>query len=143
LPVPEFVSWCSLVSAPAKTFSRNQDPELKRSTTAQGEDPTHTLSPVRRAGAYANAALFIALARQLVDKKVISKEELSGIVDEAGALLSQGNPAAMRQALQLLPWFRKDLGIEDATKTKKGLGGVAGQEPEHDLRPEDGRHLPR
>ncbi|TMJ87184.1 MAG: hypothetical protein E6G78_11130 [Alphaproteobacteria bacterium] len=26
LPVPEFVSWCSLVSAPAKTFSRNQDP---------------------------------------------------------------------------------------------------------------------
>src|SRR5258706_1095571 len=28
LPVPEFVSWCSLVSAPAKTFSRNQDPFL-------------------------------------------------------------------------------------------------------------------
>src|SRR6266436_2032368 len=27
LPVPEFVSWCSLVSAPAKTFSRNQDPQ--------------------------------------------------------------------------------------------------------------------
>jgi hypothetical protein len=27
------------------------DPELKRSTTAQGEDPTHTLNPVRRAGA--------------------------------------------------------------------------------------------
>jgi hypothetical protein len=28
LPVPEFVSWCSLVSAPAKTFSPNQDPQL-------------------------------------------------------------------------------------------------------------------
>ena len=27
LPVPEFVSWCSLVSVPTKTFSRNHDPK--------------------------------------------------------------------------------------------------------------------
>ena len=39
-------------------------------------------------GAYATAALFIALARKLIDKEIISKEEMSGIVDEAGALLS-------------------------------------------------------
>jgi hypothetical protein len=69
-------------------------------------------------GAYANAALFIALARKLIDKEVISKKEMSGIVDEAGALLSQGNAFAMRQALQLLPWLRKDLGIE--TKAEEG-----------------------
>jgi hypothetical protein len=62
-------------------------------------------------GAYANAALFVALARKLIDKEVISKEEMSEIVDEAQALLSQGNAAAMRQALQLLPWLRKDIGI--------------------------------
>ena len=62
-------------------------------------------------GAYANAALFVALARKLIDKEVISKEEMSEIVDEAQALLSQANAAAMRQALQLLPWLRKDIGI--------------------------------
>ena len=62
-------------------------------------------------GAYANAALFVALARKLIDKEVISKEEMSEIVDEAQALLSQGNAAAMRQALQLLPWLRRDIGI--------------------------------
>ena len=62
-------------------------------------------------GAYANAALFVALARKLIDKEVISKEEMSEIVDEAQALLSQGNAAAIRQALQLLPWLRKDIGI--------------------------------
>ena len=62
-------------------------------------------------GAYANAALFVALARKLIDKEVISKEEMSEIVDEAQALLSQGNAAAMRQALQLLPWLRKDIEI--------------------------------
>jgi hypothetical protein len=66
-------------------------------------------------GAYANAALFIALVRKLIDKGVISKEETSGIVDEAGALLSQGNPVAMRQALQTLHWFRQDIGIEGPT----------------------------
>jgi hypothetical protein len=66
-------------------------------------------------GAYANAALFIALVRKLIDKGIISKEEMSGIVDEAGALLSQGNPIAMRQALQTLRWFRKDIGIEGPT----------------------------
>jgi hypothetical protein len=65
-------------------------------------------------GAYANAALFIALVRKLIDKGIISKEEMSGIVDEAGALLSQGNPIAMRQALQTLRWFRQDIGIEGA-----------------------------
>jgi hypothetical protein len=53
-------------------------------------------------GAYANAALSISLVRKLIDKGIISKEEMSGIVDEAGALLSQGNPIAMRQALQTL-----------------------------------------
>ena len=62
-------------------------------------------------GAYANAALFVALARKLIDKEVISKEEMSEIVDKAQALLSQGNAAAMRQALQLLPWLPKDIGI--------------------------------
>jgi hypothetical protein len=61
------------------------------------------------------AALFIALVRKLIDKGVISKEEMSGIVDEAGALLSQGNPIAMRQALQTLRWFRQDIGIEGPT----------------------------
>jgi hypothetical protein len=85
-------------------------------------------------GAYASAALFVALGRKLIDKEVISKEEMSGIVDEAGALLSQGNSVSMRQALQLLPWLRKDLGIEDATKE---LGGDDGQEPDHDLRSEE------
>jgi hypothetical protein len=65
-------------------------------------------------GAYASAALFIALVRKLIDKGIISKEEMSGIVDEAGALLSQGTPIAMRQALQTLRWFRKDIGIEGA-----------------------------
>jgi hypothetical protein len=63
-------------------------------------------------GAYANAALLIALVRKLVDKGVISKEEMSTIVDEAGASLSQGNSVAMRQALQTLRWFRQDIGIE-------------------------------
>jgi hypothetical protein len=71
-------------------------------------------------GAYASAALFVALGRKLVEKEVISKEEMSGVVDEAGALLSQGNSVSMRQALQLLPWLRKDLGIEDATRAEKG-----------------------
>jgi hypothetical protein len=66
-------------------------------------------------GAYANAALFIALVRKLIDKGVISKEEMSGIVDEAEALLSRGNPVAMRQALQTLRWFRQDIGIEAPT----------------------------
>lgn len=58
-------------------------------------------------GAYANAALFIALVRKLIDKGVISKEEMSTIVDEAGASLSQGNSVAMRQALQSL-WRHRD-----------------------------------
>ena len=71
-------------------------------------------------GAYASAALFVALGRKLVETEVISKEEMSGIVDEAGALLSQGNSVSMRQAFQLLPWLRKDLGIEDVTKAEKG-----------------------
>jgi hypothetical protein len=71
-------------------------------------------------GAYASAALFVALGRKLIDKEVISKEEMSGIVDEAEALLSQGNSVSMRQAFQLLPWLRKDLGIEDVTKAEKG-----------------------
>jgi hypothetical protein len=66
-------------------------------------------------GAYANAALFIVLVRKLIDKGVLSKEEMSGIVDEAGALLSPGHPIAMRQALQTLRWFRKDIGIEEPT----------------------------
>jgi hypothetical protein len=66
-------------------------------------------------GAYANAALFIALVRKLIDKGVISKEEMSGIVDEAGTLLSQGNAVAMRQVLQSLRWFRQDIGIEGQT----------------------------
>jgi hypothetical protein len=35
-------------------------------------------------------ALFVALGRKLIDQEGISKEEMSGIVDEAGALLSQG-----------------------------------------------------
>jgi hypothetical protein len=70
-------------------------------------------------GAYASAALFVALGRKLIDKGVISKEEMSGIVDEAGALLSQGNVVSMRQALQLLPWLRKDLGIEGVTKAEE------------------------
>lgn len=52
-------------------------------------------------GAYANAALSISLVRKLIDKGIISKEKMSGIVDEAGALLSQGT-IAMRQALQTL-----------------------------------------
>jgi hypothetical protein len=71
-------------------------------------------------GAYASAALFIALGRKLIGKGVISKEEMSGIVDEAGALLSEGNSISMRQALQLLHWLRKDLGIEDPPKIEAG-----------------------
>jgi hypothetical protein len=31
-------------------------------------------------GAYASAALFVALGRKLIDKEVISEEEMSGIV---------------------------------------------------------------
>src|SRR5512133_3765696 len=76
-------------------------------------------------GAYANAALFVALARKLIDKEVISKEDMSGIVDEAGFLLSQGNAVSMRQALQLLPWLRKDLGIENAAKPRKASTTLA------------------
>ena len=71
-------------------------------------------------GAYANAALFIALARKLIDKGVISKEEMSGIVDEAGALLVQGTAVAMRQALQTLRWFQQDIGIEGPTPEASG-----------------------
>jgi hypothetical protein len=66
-------------------------------------------------GAYANAALFIALARKLIAKEIISKEEMLGIFDDAATLLS-GNAIVMRQALQLLPWLRKELGIAEATK---------------------------
>jgi hypothetical protein len=47
---------------------------------------------------------------------------MSKVVDEAGALLSQRNAVAMRQALQLLGWLRKDLGIEDAAKAKAQEG---------------------
>jgi hypothetical protein len=57
--------------------------------------------------AYANAALFIALVRKLIDKGGISKEDMSRIVDEVGVLLSQGDAVAMRQALQSLRWFRR------------------------------------
>jgi hypothetical protein len=68
-------------------------------------------------GAYANAALFIALARKLIDKEIISKEEMSGIVDEAGALLSRAPAGVMGQArTSLLPQFRKHLGIEDQSR---------------------------
>ena len=56
--------------------------------------------------------------RKLIEKEVISKEEMSKVVDEAGVLLSQGNAVAMRQALQLLRWLRKGLGIEDAAKAE-------------------------
>jgi hypothetical protein len=66
-------------------------------------------------GAYANAALFIALARKLIAKEIISKEEMLGIFDDDATLLS-GNAIVMRQALQLLPWLRKELGIAEATK---------------------------
>jgi hypothetical protein len=45
-----------------------------------------------REGAYANTALFISLVRKLIDKGIISKEEMSGIVDEAGALCPKGIP---------------------------------------------------
>ena len=71
-------------------------------------------------GAYASAALFVALGRKLIDKEVISREEVSGVVDEAGAFLSQGNSVSMLQAPQLLPWLRKDLGIEAAIRAEKG-----------------------
>src|SRR5262245_65337810 len=51
-------------------------------------------------GAYATAALLIALARKLIDKEIISKEEMSGIVDEAGGLLSRAPAGVMvRRAL--------------------------------------------
>jgi hypothetical protein len=71
-------------------------------------------------GTYLTAALFIALARKLIDKEIVSKEEMLGIVAEAGALLSQGNAAVMHQAVQHLPQFRKALGIADAAKAKEG-----------------------
>lgn len=45
----------------------------------------------------------------------ISKEEMLEIFDDAATLLS-GNAIAMRQALQLLPWLRKELGTAEATK---------------------------
>jgi hypothetical protein len=45
----------------------------------------------------------------------ISNEEMVGIFDDA-ATLSSGNAIAMRQALQLLPWLRKELGTAEATK---------------------------
>jgi hypothetical protein len=64
-------------------------------------------------GAYANAALFIALARKLMAKGIISKEEMLGIFDDAGTLLS-GNAVAMRQARQLLAWLREELGIANS-----------------------------
>jgi hypothetical protein len=68
-------------------------------------------------GAYATAALFIALARKLIDKEIISKEEMSGIVDEAGVLLSRAPAGVMGQArTNLLPKFRKYLGIEDQSR---------------------------
>jgi hypothetical protein len=68
-------------------------------------------------GAYASAALFIALGRKLIAKEIISEEEMLGIFDDAATLLS-GNAIAMRQALQLLPWLRKELGIAETTEDK-------------------------
>jgi hypothetical protein len=85
-------------------------------------------------GAYANAALFIALARKLIAKEIISKEEMLGIFDDARVLLS-GNAIAMRQALQLLPWLRTELGIAEATKDEQTYADR--QEPDHDLRTGD------
>jgi hypothetical protein len=38
-------------------------------------------------GAYANAALFIALARKLIAKEIISKEEMLGIFDDAATFV--------------------------------------------------------
>src|SRR5262245_48586889 len=58
-----------------------------------------------------------ALARKLIDKEVISKEEMSGIVDEAGVLLSRAPAGVMGQArTNLLPKFRQHLGIEDQSR---------------------------
>ena len=67
-------------------------------------------------------ALFVALGSKLIDKEGISKEEMSGIVDEAGALLSQGI-VSMHQALQLLPWLRKDLRRCDKGRERLAPGG--------------------
>jgi hypothetical protein len=61
-------------------------------------------------GAYASAALFVALGRKLIDKEVISKEEMSGIVDEADALLSQGNSVSMRRRFNFFLGFGRTLG---------------------------------
>jgi hypothetical protein len=79
-------------------------------------------------GTYANAALFIALARKLIAKGIISKEEMLGIFDDAGVLLS-GNAIAMRQALQ------NELEIAEATKDEETHADR--QEPHHDLRSEE------
>jgi hypothetical protein len=85
-------------------------------------------------GAYANAALFIALVRKLIDKGIISKEEMSGIVDEAGALLSQGKShcnASGASNSSLVPE-----GHRDRRSYNGRLGGADGQKPHRGLRPE-------
>ena len=62
-------------------------------------------------GASANAALFIALAHKLVEKNLLTKEDLSEIVDDARGRLAQ-NISGVAVALGLIPKFRKELGLE-------------------------------
>jgi hypothetical protein len=77
--------------------------------------------------AYASAALFVALGRKLIDKKVInlSKEEVSGIVDQAGALPREFRFDASSVSTSSLaserPWDRR------CDKGPERLGDVDGQ----------------
>jgi hypothetical protein len=72
-------------------------------------------------GAYANAALFVALARKLIDKEVISKEDMSGIVDEAGVLLSQGMPFRCVRRFNFFLGSGRTLGSKMRQRPRKAI----------------------
>jgi hypothetical protein len=57
-------------------------------------------------GAYANAALFIALARKLIVKEIISKEEMFGIFDDANTRKVCCEPALRRMTCSCKEWYK-------------------------------------
>jgi hypothetical protein len=77
-------------------------------------------------GAYASAALFVALGRKLVETEVISKEEMSGVVDEARSLAVPGefrldaSGASTSSLASEGPWDRR------CDRGRERLGGRAG-----------------
>jgi hypothetical protein len=84
-------------------------------------------------GAYANAALFIALARKLMAKGIISKEEMLGIFDDAATFVRKCHRDASGAATSSLAtkgtWNRRG----DEGRRPSGRGERARSAPANPL----------